>query len=180
MFKSVENCAPSGRMSLSGNPVQSHWQRWRRPVRDFTCALVLFCAMFAVMSPTTPNRTPIPVISLLMSTSAHAALGQEPAASEATTVQATGIQSTTIKSTSGQATALRASALAASAPASNATALLSAPPKPSAEALLERNMPLISTILAIVFSSIIAFNMELLRHLRRSNAPSRHQIWPRS
>ena len=39
------------------------------------------------------------------------------------------------------------------------------------------NMPLISTMLALVFSSIMAFNLALLRHLRRVNASSRRSAW---
>lgn len=39
------------------------------------------------------------------------------------------------------------------------------------------NLPLISTILALVFSSIMAFNLALLRHLRRVNASSRRGAW---
>lgn len=42
------------------------------------------------------------------------------------------------------------------------------------------NMPLISTILALVFSSIVAFNLALLRHLRRVNASSRRGAWKES
>ena len=39
------------------------------------------------------------------------------------------------------------------------------------------DMPLISTVLALIFSSIIAFNLALLRHLRRVNASSRRGAW---
>ncbi len=39
------------------------------------------------------------------------------------------------------------------------------------------NMPLISTVLALVFSTIVAFNLALLRHLRRVNASSRRGAW---
>ena len=39
------------------------------------------------------------------------------------------------------------------------------------------NMPLISTMLALVFSSMMAFNLALLRHLRRVNASSRRGAW---
>ncbi len=42
------------------------------------------------------------------------------------------------------------------------------------------NMPLISTILALVFSSIVAFNLALMRHLRRVNASSRWGAWKES
>ena len=39
------------------------------------------------------------------------------------------------------------------------------------------SMPLISTVLAIMFSAIIAFNLALLRHLRRVNGSSRRGAW---
>lgn len=47
----------------------------------------------------------------------------------------------------------------------------------TAKPLSDVNMPLISTMLALVFSSIMAFNLALMRHLRRVNASSRRGVW---
>lgn len=114
------------------------WRHMHKPIRDFVCALVVFSALFVVMSPARHDAAPIiPVLSMFSGATATAS-DYRPAAGAAPTSAHDSVRNR---------------------------------PLPSA------NMPLISTVLALVFSSIMAFNLALLRHLRRVNASSRRGAW---
>ena len=124
------------------------FNRLHKPMRDFLCALVIFSALFAMMSPTRYEWAPIPVLSLISGSSATAADYRRNAVSD----------------------------VANGAPIRRSQGLTY--PKTFSQHVLPRaDMPLISTLLALVFSSIIAFNLALLRHLRRVNASSRRGAW---
>lgn len=114
------------------------WRHMHKPVRDFVCALVVFSALFVVMSPARHDAAPIiPVLSMFSGATATAS-DYRPAAGAARPSAHDSVRNG---------------------------------PLPSV------NMPLISTMLALVFSSIMAFNLALLRHLRRVNASSRRSAW---
>jgi hypothetical protein len=118
-------------------------KRVHKLARDFVCSLVVFSALFVVMSPSGHRNATIPIVSLFggsMATAADYRLE--------TVERATG---------GPRGAAVHRTFIA----------------KP----LSATNMPLISTILALVFSSIMAFNLALLRHLRRVNASSRRGVW---
>lgn len=122
------------------NSSRALW-RARKPLRDFFCALVVFSALFAAMTPSRHSADVIPIISLFSSsaspfTSGDGAVG-------------------TLANLGGSGLAMKL-------------------PEP---ALSEPNTPLISSLLAVVFSSITAFNFALLRYLRRVNASSWHRAW---
>jgi len=114
-----------------------------RLARDFMCALVVFSALFVVMSPSGHRATTIPIVSLFGGSTATAA-GHRLEKSD----QAAGEPHDAV---------IHRSFIA--------------------QPLSTTNMPLISTILALVFSSIVAFNLALYRHLRRVNASSRRGVW---
>ncbi|MBU2532533.1 MAG: hypothetical protein KKB37_07320, partial [Alphaproteobacteria bacterium] len=129
--------------SVMRNPFK--WYRFRKPVRDFLIALVIFSAMFVVMSPSRHQPTPIPVLSLFN--------GQTWNAIDKAEFQPAAISSL-----------------------SQSTARYKAFGRETLQAI---NTPLISSLLAVMFASIIAFNFALLRHLRRENASSRRSAWRR-
>ena len=114
------------------------WRHLQKPIRDFVCALVVFSALFVVMSPSRHAGMPIiPVLSMFSGATATAAdYAPQPR---------------------GRRPTVHDSVMARPLPAVN--------------------MPLISTMLALVFSAIMAFNLALLRHLRRVNASSRRGAW---
>ncbi len=114
------------------------WRHVHKPIRDFVCSLVVFSALFVVMSPSRHDAAPIiPVLSMFSGATATAAVYHAPPHGTPNTVH---------------------------------NSVMSSP-------LPAINMPLISTMLALVFSSIMAFNLALLRHLRRVNASSRRGVW---
>jgi hypothetical protein len=117
--------------------------RFQKPARDFTFALIAFTCLFAIISPSNHDVTPIPIVSLFHASSASAATAQVPSHAK----------------------------LPAGLAPKQYVKSFSAQPLPS------MGMPLISTVLALVFSSIVAFNLALLRHLRRVNASSRRGAW---
>ena len=105
---------------------------WRKPIRDFSIAFVVFCALFVAMSPSPHGETTIPLISLFQASSASALTSPELSAAFAESAHAT---------------------------------------------LTPPEMAVISTMLAMVFSGVIAFNLALFRHLRRVHASSRRGAW---
>ena len=64
---------------------------------------------------------------------------------------------------------------ATSAPGSGPHAAFSM--QDGARALSSGGMPLISTVLALVFAAMTAFSLGLVRYLRRANASSRRGVW---
>lgn len=136
--------------------------RFHKLARDFVCALVVFSAMFVVMSPSSHEAAPIPILSLLSGSVATAAVhGAVPHFAQVPPgVRA--VQSPRFTHLAGT--------YAASYTGRETQKLTVQPLSPS-------NMPLISTMLALMFSALVAFNLALLRHLRRVNASSRRGAW---
>ena len=131
------NRVRSGLVGVSMNKAL-RWRHIHKPIRDFVCSLVVFSALFVVMSPSRHDAAPIiPVLSMFSGTTATAAVYRAPPHGTPNTIH---------------------------------NSVISGP-------LPAVNMPLISTMLALVFSSIMAFNLALLRHLRRVNASSRRGAW---
>lgn len=122
------------------------FRRVRKLVRDFLCALVVSSALIVGMSPSAHQAAPIPVLSLF-TTAASLASESNPAPA--------------VKDAASRS-------LAAQFPDDK----LSLPTAP----LSTSDMALISTVLAIMFSAMMTFNLALLRHLRRVNDSPRRSV----
>jgi len=119
----------------------------RKVLRDFLGGLFVFSALFIALAPSRLQSAPVPVLSLFDGTAMATSSRAERAVGE------------------GHAGSL---SLPVAAPIHSS---LMDRPLPVA------NVPLISSVLSLLFASMVAFNLALFRHLRRVNASSRRSVW---